>query len=172
MIIEGVQSIESLARVEAMRGKYKLKTLKVLFDVSVLDSMIRLLRREHNQKLHPDGSPYSFEEILEHRLIEQYYILRTFIGPAYQDESVILLDKPREMPPFREFERDKILAFLQKYRLKSPHSKNEELMWFVAALSARLQDYFNEIEPVNEADYALWKLYRDQKKKAQEESTS
>lgn len=168
MIIEWVQSIDALARIEAMRGKYQLKTLKILFDVSIVDSLIRLLRREHDQKIHPDGRPYSFAEILEHRLIEQYYILDGFIGPAFEDQSVILLDKPREMPPFRESEIEEIMTFLAKYRPKEPHSQNLELILFVWALMARLQDYFTDIRWISEAEYAVWRRYRDQKKKDQQ----
>jgi hypothetical protein len=116
--------------------------MKILFDVSVVDSLIRLLRREQDEKKHPDGTPYSIPEILEHRLIEQYYILETFIGPAISDSDIILLDKPREMPPFRERERSEILEFLSLYRLASRHAKDEDIARFVYGLIARLEDYF------------------------------
>lgn len=120
--------------------------MKILFDVSLLDSMIRLLRREHDEKKHPDGSPYSFREILEHRLLEQYYILETFIGPASQDPETLFLHKPREMPPFRHDERSEILKFLRSYMIPPVYASQAGLVKFVYGLIARLDDYFTRIE--------------------------
>lgn len=172
MVLEWVQSIESLRAIESRRWKYRLETLKILFDVSVVDSIIRLLRREHDEKRHPDGSPYSFREIFEHRLIEQYYILETFIGPAYSQDDIILLDKPREMPPFRVQEREEILEFLASYRLAPRHAKDEDLSKFVYGLVARLEDYFSVTVWVEESEYATWRQARLEKKRRQAMETT
>jgi hypothetical protein len=162
IIVEWVQAIKSLEPItEMMSRQYSLRVMKVLFDVSLRDSLIRVIRRDHDNKWLP------FSQLLDHRLIESFYIFGNFIEPAFMDDETVLLDKSRDMPPFRESERSEILQYLIGYRLPQVHLSDPDKTKFVYSIIARLEDYFSAIRWVSDAEFMIWKQARDLRKRTE-----
>lgn len=160
LIAEGVNTGEWHDRVKRIQWETSIKTMKILFDMSVEDSMIRVLRRDHDKKW------YSFEAILDHRLREYYYILKLYLEPALQDPETILLSKAREVPNFLESERLEVLMALENLQAKyeSDIEMNAEQKTFIMQLIRELHAIFSSIKWVNEMGMTLWRKQKDLKK--------
>lgn len=160
LIAEGVNTGEWHDRVKRVQWETSIKTMKILFDMSVEDSMIRVLRRDHDKKW------YSFQSILDHRLREYYYILKLYLEPALQDPETILLSKAREVPNFLESERLEVLMALENLQAKyeSDIEMNAEQKTFIMQLIRELHAIFTSLKWVNEMGMALWRKQKDLKK--------
>lgn len=160
IIVEWVQAIQSLDAISlALQGEYSLKVMKILFDVSLLDSAIRVMRRDH------DNKKLSFAQVLHPRLLEYPYIFDTFMKPALMDRETVFFDKPRDMPPFTHIERDEILALLRDYIIPLEHRADPWRVKFIYELVARLKEYFGSIRSVSDEEFSTWKGRRDERKR-------
>ncbi len=137
---------DRIKKIEYARNNTSIKITKILFDMSIEDSLIRVLRRDHDKK------GYTFHDILDHRLREYYYILKLYIEPALRDPETLLLDKSRHIPPFLEDEKYQILSalnILQKKYINSTVPGNTEQAVFIHTLIHRLRDIFSRVPSIS-----------------------
>lgn len=134
--------------------------MKILFDMSLEDSLIRVLRRDTDKK------KKSFASILHHRLQEYYNILRDYIVPALQDPDTLLLQKSREVPVFLESERIEILTALEKYRseFESYNFSDPEQKTFILQLIREIHQIFDTMQGVTPLQMELWRKKKKRKK--------
>ncbi len=69
---------------------------------------------------------YGFYDSLRHRVLENYYIMKEFIVPAYTTPGMILLDPKKRVPEFTRNECQEILAAIE--RLQEEIERNPKLM--------------------------------------------
>ena len=146
--------------VDIIRKKTSVKTLKILYNTSLEDSLIRVLRRDHEKK------GYSFQYILDHRLIEYFFILELYIEPALKDQQTLLFEKKRIVPPFTGDEKSEILLALKNSRerfLKNSNITPEQLS-FIDILSSSLIQRFEGIQGLSSNELELWNMKKTLKK--------
>lgn len=160
LIAEGVNTGEWHDRVKRIQWETQVKTMKILFDMSIEDSMVRVLRRDHDKKW------YAFQTILEHRLREYYYILKLYLEPALKDPETIILSKAREVPLFLESEKREILAALAELftRFDSDPVLLYEQKEFILKLIQELQKIFSSAHGASDNEMKLWKKQKSLKK--------
>jgi uridine kinase len=131
-----------------------IEVLKILFNVSLETSLIRVLRRDHERKW------YAFHDILEHRLREYYYILKLYIEPALRDPETILFHRRRDIPPFSRKEIQEITSTLKS--LKKQFSEDPYLTidqrQFIHKFIWKLQTEMNTLHWVSEDEMNIWRL--------------
>ena len=93
------------------------------------------------------------------RLLEYYFILELYILPALQNPRTIMLNKPREVPPFSEKERQEILLAIRNARdvyLGSTKNFTTEQRKFIDTLSTQVMKRFSEMHTVNPLIVKEW----------------
>lgn len=148
---------------DTIKKKTSIKTLKILYNMSVEDSLIRVLRRDHDKKWYP------FQDILQARLLEYYYIFELYLLPALRDPKTVLFNKSREIPLFSHDEKREILAALytmQAKYLRSDSTLSREQKQFIDILSSRVIAYFHQSESLSPEVFAQRKFEKLQKKAA------
>lgn len=128
--------------------------------MSIEDSLIRVLRRDHDKK------GYSFQSILHHRLREYYFILKLYLEPALQDPDTVLLSKAREVPCFLASEQDDILQSLESLRVQYGEdiSLSVEHKEFIVRLIEELKTIFSVTPGSTELEMKLWRKQKSLKK--------
>lgn len=146
--------------VDVIRKKTSVKTLKILYNTSFEDSLIRVLRRDHEKK------GYSFQYILDHRLIEYCFILDLYIEPALNDQHTLLLEKKRIVPPFTRDEKSEILLALRNSRERLLQNSNltPEQQSFIDTLSSGLVQRFERMQGLSWDELELWNTKKSLKK--------
>lgn len=86
------------------------------------------------------------------RLLEYYFILELYMIPALRNPRTIMLNKPREMPPFSESERQEILLAIGKARdlyLDPSGNFTGEQRKFIDTLSSEIMTRFTDMKTIN-----------------------
>ncbi len=107
------------------------------------------------------------------RLLEYYFILELYILPALQNPRTIMLNKPREVPPFSEKERQEILLAIRNARdvyLGSTKNFTKEQQDFIDTLSTQVMERFSEMNTVNPLVVMQWKHAKIIKKEVERQN--
>ncbi|NRH20806.1 hypothetical protein HOO68_02050 [Candidatus Gracilibacteria bacterium] len=143
VVIEGVNAGEWVDRI---KRRMSIKILKILYNMSIEDSLIRVLRRDHEKK------GLEFQTIVNERLLEYYFIFEIYILPALRNPKTVLFNKSRDVPPFTEDEKLDILAALHIARamyLRTTSNITPEQKKFIDILSSRVIDQIQQLNPVS-----------------------
>ncbi len=157
IVVEWVNAWIWLNKTQKVQERLRFHALEILFNMSIEDSFIRTLRRDHYAKW------YSFSRILEQRLREYYYIFRLYLEPAFRNPWALLFSKTRDIPPFSHAEWTEIIQKMQELRtrfLRRTFPITPDHRVFVDAFSTSLLKQLRSMPTFSDTNMAEWHNYK------------